>query len=565
MIDLRGKPFYLSDDDIKWVEKTLEEMDLYEKVGQLFCIIGLSHEEDVLKKIMMDIKPGGIMFRPDNSEKIAKTHSIIQGSSKIPLLISANLEEGGSGIANDFTSFSSQMGVAATNDTDYAYKLGHVASTEGSVVGCNITFSPVVDINFNFRNPITNIRAYSDQTCKVLEMSKSYIKAMQDNNMGVTIKHFPGDGVDERDHHLVTSVNSLSVKDWDDTFGKVYKELIEMGAQSVMVGHITLPSYQKHLNPLLEDKDILPASLSKELLNGLLRKKLNFNGLIITDSSLMMGLYSAMERKKAVPMSIAAGCDMFLFARDLKEDFGYMLQGVKDGLISKERLDEAVTRILALKASLGLHLKKENNHLVFTKEDIENLDIKTHKKWSRDCIKKSITLVKDTQNLLPIDSKRYKNILIYKLGWDNTCENKNIENKFISELEENDFRVGLFDTKKAKLTSIISPIEEFKKKYDLVIYLADKKPISNITSLRLGYNSFFGADFAFAVNEVPTLFISFGSPYHLQDMPMMKTFINCYNNNEVAVEEVVKKLIGKGLFTGVSPVDSFCGMWDTKL
>lgn len=565
MVNLKCKPFMLSDKDIKWVQENLDNMTLNEKVGQLFCLIGVSHDESIINEVLSNIKPGGIMYRAEKAEVIAKTHSFIQEESKIPLLISANLEEGGSGIGSDLTNFSSQMGVCATNDSKYAYMLGDISSKEGGAVGCNWTFSPVVDINMNYRNPITNIRAYSDKTEKVIEMSKEYMRAMHNNNMAVTIKHFPGDGVDERDHHLVTSVNSLTKEEWDSSFGKVYGELIENGADAVMVGHITLPNYQKYLNDNLSDGDLLPASLSKELLQGLLRERLNFNGLIVTDSSLMMGLYSAMRREEAVPKSIAAGCDMFLFARDLKEDFGYMLKGVKSGIISEERLNEAVKRILGLKASLGLHKKKMQNNLKFNKKTIEKINFNEHRKLKEECIKKSITLVKDRNEILPINPKEYSNILIHRLEGDNIFSSKTLSLVLIEELEKRGFNVELFDAKNASIISLFSPIKEFKEKYDLVIYISDKKPVSNNTTLRLNYNSFFGADFAWSVQEIPNIFISFGSPYHLEDMPMIKTFINCYNNDDLVVKEVVKKLTGESEFLGKSPVDTFCGFYDTKL
>ena len=141
------------------------------------------------------------------------------------------------------------------------------------------------------------------------------------------------------------------------TYGAAYRAGIEAGTLSVMVGHIMQPAWSKKLDPSLKDEEIMPGSLSRELLNGLLRKELGFNGLICTDASTMAGYMLAMGRRRAVPESIARGCDMFLFARNLEEDYQFMLDGIKEGIITPERLDEAVTRILAVKAALGLHKK----------------------------------------------------------------------------------------------------------------------------------------------------------------------------------------------------------------
>ena len=171
----------------------------------------------------------------------------------------------------------------------------------------------------------------------------------------MAIKHFPGDGVDERDQHILTSVNSLDCKAWDESYGRVYRALIEDGAETVMVGHIALPAYAE------EEERFLPASLSRSLLKGLLREKLGFNGLICTDATPMVGFTAAMPREKAIPTAIEAGADMILFNKDLDEDYAFLLDGLKAGVCSPERLDEAVTRILALKAALHLPKKQKEN------------------------------------------------------------------------------------------------------------------------------------------------------------------------------------------------------------
>jgi beta-glucosidase-like glycosyl hydrolase len=131
----------------------------------------------------------------------------------------------------------------------------------------------------------------------------------------------------------------------------------------IMAGHIALPEYQKRLDPSLADADILPATLAPGLLQGLLKGRLGFNGVVITDASHMLGMASAMRREDYVPRAIAAGCDMFLFFNEIDEDFGFMLKGLRDGVITAERMDDAVRRVLGLKAKLNLHVKAANGSL----------------------------------------------------------------------------------------------------------------------------------------------------------------------------------------------------------
>ena len=220
-------------------------------------------------------------------------------------------------------------------------------------MGLNWSFAPIVDINMDFHNPITNVRTFGSDPEQVLCCASAYLRGAKENHVAVAIKHFPGDGVDERDQHIVTSVNSLDAEQWDKTYGYVYQNLIDQGAQTVMAGHIALPCYAS------KEERFLPASLAKSLLTGLLREKLGFNGLISTDATPMVGFTAAMPRSKAIPTAIAAGADMILFNKDLDEDYRFLLDGIDSGIVTLERLDEAVTRILATKAALGLHRKKE--------------------------------------------------------------------------------------------------------------------------------------------------------------------------------------------------------------
>lgn len=568
MINLKAKPFYLNDEDIKWIEKTLQSMNLNEKIGQLFCPVGSTDNEDELKEFLKDFKPGGMMYRPSKGENIRNTHKILQDNSKIPLLLSANLEAGGNGIAIDGTEFGKQMQVAATDEEDMAYKLGVISGREGSAVGCNWAFAPIVDIDMNYRNPITNVRTYGSNPNRVLKMAKSYMKGISQSNIAACIKHFPGDGVDDRDQHLLSSVNSLSVKEWEESFGMVYKKLIDEGAQTVMAGHIIFPAFEKEVNPEIADKDIMPATLSKVILNDLLRDRLGFNGLIVTDATPMIGFNVAERREISVPKSIACGCDMFLFNKNIKEDFEFMLKGIENGILTEERVDEAVTRILATKASLGLHKAKENNTLIKNVEELKVLKCEEHELWARECADKGVTLVKDTQNLLPISPNTHKRIRLYILeNGDNGGfkDGESAVQSFKSKLESLGFEVDLFDRKNLDFREVFDgSINELKSKYDLVIYVANVETASNQTTVRLDWVHLMAADAPWFVKDIPTMFISLANPYHLVDVPMIQTFINGYSSSEYVVDAVIEKITGKSTFKGINPVDPFCNIWGAR-
>ena len=183
----------------------------------------------------------------------------------------------------------------------------------------------------------------------------------------------------------------------------MYRTHIDNGVEMIMAGHIALPEYQKKLDPSLSDADILPATLAPELLQGLLKTQLGFNGVVITDASHMLGMTSAMRREDYVPAAIAAGCDMFLFFNDIDEDYGFMLAGLRNGVITAERMDDAVRRILGLKAKLNLHVKAADGTLQKAPEELAVVGCEEHLQMRADAADKGITLVKNTLDQLPLD------------------------------------------------------------------------------------------------------------------------------------------------------------------
>ena len=554
-MDLKRKPFCLNDTEIEWVEKTLEQMTLEEKIGALFCPIGYSTDPEYLD-MMLGFHIGGLFFRDGVGEEMRKTFEYAQSHSRIPLLIPSNLEAGGDGAATDGTPYGKQMACAAAGDKKYAYRLGKIACTEAAALGINWAFAPVVDIDRNFHNPITNVRTYGDNPETVYTYAKEYMRAATECNVAVSIKHFPGDGVDERDQHLLTSVNSLSIEEWDETYGKVYRGLIEDGALTVMAGHIAMPAYQEYYNPQTEGS-IIPASLSGELLNNLLRDKLGFNGLIITDATPMVGFTAAMAREKSVPLAIESGCDMFLFNKDLAEDYQFMMDGYKNGILSEKRLLEANKRILALKAALKLYEKKATGTLVPPEDSLQVLKSKQHIEWARELADASITLVKDTQKLLPIDAMKYPKVLLEIMG--DFPSNERVLKQVKEELEKKQFQVFVYEKENFEVG--VDNVKTFKEKYDLVIYIGNVENASNQTTNRLNWYTFWGQgnNVPWFANEIPVLFISVANPYHLLDVPMIKTYINCYSNNEFVIESVINKITGNSEFKGKNPVDPFCG------
>lgn len=564
MIDLKVKPFYLTDEQIKWVEDTREQMTEDEKAEQLFCPLLYTSDTEELRGIIASHNFGAVMFRSEDAKTIQNNINVMQKTAKIPLLISANLEDGGNGIAETGTYMGRQMLIAATDDENKAYELGKICGSEGKAVGVNWAFAPVLDIDTSFRSPITNVRTYGSDYHRVIRMGQKYIQGLTEEGLIPAIKHFPGDGQDERDQHLLTSVNSLSIDAWEASYGQIYRTMISDGAMTAMIGHIAMPAMEEKFNgkPCME---VVPASCSKNIMTGYLRGELGFNGLISTDASPMVGFTANTIREEAVPLVIEHGADILLFARDLDEDLRFMKKGIRNGLLSRERLNDAITRILATKAVLRLPEKKQDGSIYHSIEELAILGNEEHRSWAKECADEAVTLVKDTQKLLPLSPTKTKRVLFELLG--DFESNERVGKQFKNLLAKEGFEVTEYVPETMETIFLDSKVEDFKSKYDLVFYVGNIENASNKTVARINWHTLFGAgnNLPWFVKEVPTIFVSVGNPYHLFDVPMIKTYVNGYCHSSYVIDAVMEKVMGRSAFKGISPIDPFCGRWDTHL
>lgn len=569
-VDLRKKPYELNDEQVDWVEKQLARMSDEDKLKQLFTILTASKEESYLQEVCEEYRFGGVRYNPGSAEEISKHNRFIQDHCAIPVLIAANCESGGNGACKEGTDVGVGTKIGATKDLSLAYQMGYIAALEAKQVGVNTLFAPIVDIHHDFHNPIIAYKTFGNDFKQVREMSVQFLKGVQDNQLLACAKHFPGDGYDERDQHLSPSINPLSRSKWDQSFGKVYRALIDEGLPMIMAGHIQFPSYQKYFAP--DCKEYLPATVCKELLTDLLRNQLGFNGVITSDATHMVALTCCMKRSELLPRMIAAGCDMILFYNDFDEDFSFMKKGLEDGIITKERLEDANRRILGLKAKLELYKRLPEG-------DLSLIGCVNHKNIAREVSVKGITLVKEEPGLLPIRKESIHRILIVPQQDENPFASlmpkmPTIFDYLKDKLSQEGFEVEIFESLMDKAKKA-SPQEAFKmiqnvynnktpvslltNRYDLIIHVCDFD--SHNTVSRISWKMSKGTpDIPWYVNEVKTMMISLRNPFHLFDAPQVKTYINCYDKNKSTIDVLVDKLTGKDRFYGVSPIDAFCGM-----
>ena len=571
LVDLKASPYNLDDDQVAWVEETLAGMTLDEQVGQLFTNLFFFGEDSfsgnpyTAEEIIEKFHIGIARYHGGDSAKVQDLLNRLQKASKIPMLIAANCDSGGNGAMSDGTYIASGAQTEASGSVEVARNAGYVSGREMRAIGANLNFDPCVDILFNWRNTIVNTRAYGTTADDVIKYTIPFVEGQRESGILTCVKHWPGDGTEERDQHLILGVNELQPDEWDASFGKVYRAHISNGVEMIMAGHIALPEYQKVLDPTLQDADILPATLAPELLQGLLKTELGFNGAIITDASHMLGMTSAMRREDYVPLAIAAGCDAFLFFNNLEEDFGFMKAGVEKGVITKERLDDANRRVLGLKAKLNLHQQREEGTLLRTASDLEVVGCDEHLAMRADAADKGITLVKNTLDQLPLNPTDHKRIRIYHLtgevgGITGGGSNAMLD-EYVRLLEERGYEVSINDG----TTRVKGPTLKYRDEVDAALILAEVIGYGAQNNYRIQWKTAMSNECPWYVWEVPTFMVSHNFTTHLHDATMVKCYVNAYHPNAENVRATLDKLEGKSEFRGTPNDLVWADKWQARL
>ena len=547
-VDLSAAPFNLDDAAIAWVHAARDGLTPRDKLAQLFVLLARGTPEEVAEEVR-SFKPGGItrIFSPDLEAEIGLARDL--GTlSAVPLLVSADLE--GSRMSLPFgTSVPNPLGLAAVDDVEATSAISTIMAREANAVGLNWSFTPVVDLNVAWRSAIVGTRSYGSDIDRVERHALAQIAAFQANGVAATVKHWPGEGYDDRDQHLVTTVNPLSMPEWEETFGRLYRKAIEAGVMSVMSAHIALPAFVRALDPDAGAEAYRPASLSSYLNEDLLRRELGFNGLIVSDATPMAGMNDWGHRDEVLPQTIIAGCDVILFTDDANGDLMRLVKAIADGRLSQERVDEAVTRVLGLKAALGLHKDRAEPSIERARQLIGSDESRI---VTNGVTARVPTLVKDVRNILPLSPTRTRRVLVFSGGVILPFVPHPLPLSVPERLEKEGFVVTVYTPDLA-----VSP-----KDYDLVLYLFAEETLLTRSRIFLDWQKLTGSVFGAMSrywHDLPTLMISFGYPYYLYDAPRVPAYINAYGSSEALQAAVVEAIMGRQAFSGVSPVDPFVG------
>lgn len=543
---LRLAPFHLDDAGVAWVRAELARLTPEERVGQLFVHISMGSDPGEVARLAR-LQPAGVtrFHGPDLQAEVGFL-TRAQEAVRLPMFITADLE--GSRMSLPFgTEVPNPLALAAVDDVAATTAISRIMAEEAKAIGINWSFTPVIDINAAFRSPIVATRGFGSDVARIERHALAQIAAFQAEGVAATVKHWPGEGHDDRDQHLVTTVNPLSLEAWEATHGRLYRAAIAQGVMAVMSAHIAFPAFAAAMGAEGVEQ-YRPASVSRHLNEGLLRQRLGFNGIIVSDATPMAGFGAWGPRAEMLPEVIENGCDIILFSDDPEGDHALIARSVAEGRISAARHEAALVRVLGMKAALGLHRGVPELRP-------EALGRPEARAVARAVTGRAPTLVKDVQGVLPLSPARTKRVLVVSGGIVSPLHPL----PFAFDLPQLLAREG-FDV------AVHVPGERIDPGgCDLVLYLFGEETLLTRGRVFLDWAKVmggFGPAMQRVWHEVPVVMVSFGYPYLLYDAPRVPCMVNAYATMPSMQAAVLDCLMGRAAWNMDSPVDPFCGLPD---
>lgn len=529
-VSAQYQPKNISQQDQKkahqWVDKTYNSLSQDEKLGQLFIIALYTNKDEnhinQVRNIVTNDKIGGLILMQDDAAREINLVNEFQQKSRVPLMIGMDAEWGLYQRIAAAHKFPWAMTLGAIQDKNLIYQMAAKIAEDCKRMGINWDFAPVVDVNTNPNNPIIGNRSFGSEVYNVTQSARSYSNGLQDNNILAAIKHFPGHGDTNTDSHLDLPVVSHNLDRLNSIELAPFKALMDKGIGGVMVAHLYVPS--------LESGKGIPASISKNIITGLLKEKFGYKGLIITDALNMGAVANKYKPGELDALAFKAGNDIMLFSQGVAEGKKLIQKAIDNGEISQSRVEESVKKILLTKYFLGLNQYTPKNPENIN-QDINN---DSHKTLVQNLYANALTLIKDEKKLLPLNCK-------------NTCYYIPLEEApyqtFADQLNLNSTVI----IKKASEISIIpansTVIVGFHKDNSTAYkpYKISSESKEVLTDLAKNQNVILNV---------------FGSAYALKDIDLSKvsTVLVSYENNDDSMTATANAINGKTKISGRLPV-----------
>jgi len=549
--ELIRKGLTIDASDARWVRTTLSRLTLEQKIGQMIGLryTGrfLNRDSEALSELrewIIEHHIGGFIQVRGGVYDAAVLTNALQQMADVPLLIAADLERGLGNQIEGATLFPPLMSIGATGSEDLAYAMGRITALEARAVGVHMTYAPVMDVNNNPDNPIINVRSFGEDPKQVARLGAAFIRGCQENGLIATAKHFPGHGDTDLDSHSVLPV----IRGDRDRLDRVelfpFAAAVEAGVKAVMSAHLRLPA--------LDSTPGVPATLSRPILSDVLRGRLGFRGLIVTDALEMGGITSLYSSPEAAVMAVQAGVDMLLLPPETEEVIQALIRAVETGRIRSSRINAAVRRILEVKASLGLHRRR--------RVELDHLDAligtRSYRDLARRAVEDSLTLVKNASQSIPLIDSDLK-VAVYSLSSD--PGEYFVGRPFIEEVMDRCPRVIAFYADAVTGAEHISRAVQETRDADIRIVALFSKLKAWKGHVGLS-ESHIQLIREFAREPAPVVVLSFNSPYFLRLFPEVDAYLCAYRHDDPIQIAAAKALFGEIALKGRLPV-SIPGMF----
>lgn len=513
--------------------RTKEERDEYllkEKFGTLWAQTGMGSRG--LDQDMADKET------TDTSEEYGEWIMEESDVYKIPALTSLDCETGAADTFKDLSRGVGAMALGAANDVELCYDLGAAIGKELRCAGATWRWAPVVDVSSKRTNEM--LRTYrTEEPERQIELANAHIKGTQSQGVAATAKHFPGaDKFEFRDSHFCPAQINTTYDEWWEEQGRIFQGVIDGGVYSIMTGHLSFPAVDDSMVGGL----YRPATISKKITTDLLKEKMGFKGVVITDSIAMGALFTLMPYEDLIVEIVNAGNDVILgVMADTNE---IICRAVRDGRIKEERVNDACQRVLDMKEKLGM-FEEGYRHVVGKAKDL----VPETKKINLEVARRGVTLVRDRKNTLPFNKDKIKNVTII-VSTHTDAFMDSVEN-LKKEFEERGANV--------KVQRRVFNNEEMEKvsgESDLIVYAVYVKKHNP-----MGLPSLYGKEmesyfYAFTSGKEKSVAISFGYPYvHFTMLQNADMFINAYSPSPEMMKACVEGIYGEIEFKGDSPIE----------
>jgi beta-N-acetylhexosaminidase len=482
------------------------------------------------------LEVGGIIISAGSPFDIAAKLNTLQRRSRLPLLISADLEWGAAMRVVGATGFPAIMATGATGDERDAYTIGRVAAREGRAVGIHVNFAPDADVNNNPLNPIINTRSFGEDPRAVGRLVRAYVRGLQENGMLATLKHFPGHGDTETDSHIGLPIIRAGYARLDTLELIPFRAGIDAGAEIVMSSHIAFPA-------LTGSDD--PGTLSAAVLTGLLRDSLKFRGLVVTDALEMGAIVTKYGPGEATVRAFLAGSDLLLIPADADSAINSMVAAVANGRITAARLDASVRRVLEIKRRLGLFARRT----VPLDSIMRIVGAKANQDLANDIAARALTVVRDTAGTLARLRATRSRIAFIAYGDE---LNSFVGQRIVEALNKGGDTVSFFRLWPMSGTQSYDSARTVIARAPNVIFAANVRPISGRGTIVLPDSL---ARLMVATDSAkPTVLVSLGSPYLLTQAPTVKSYLIAWSGVRAAERAVGRAMLGWAPIGGKLPI-----------